>query len=368
MSANLQLHDDDGHHSGAEEEEDDYIDMEISSYSTSFLLQSMSSREFEFQMSSATLEKDHSTNSPADELFYNGKLLPLHLPPRFQMVDKILQNSSSFCSSATAYDGNCRKDVFGEFYSTPLMATPTTTSTPYDSCNISPFDSCPVSRELNPEEYLMEYSSEVNSGYLGDHNPKRSSWAKRLNLMKSSGLGSKLKAPRAYLKALFGKSGCSDESSAARVADEGTLSKASKESKKAPLGQIQKEKYQLVPSTTALPVNKQKTAEDCSGSRLHRRSFSLAIKWNSSATKTSSNSSSFSSSLSGSSSSSSLSSTSSSNGSSGLPYLKRSTSVISTEVENPIQGAIAHCKQSQESFNQLKTVKEGGFHSKIAIC
>ncbi|CAN1257786.1 Probable membrane-associated kinase regulator 4 [Linum perenne] len=313
--------------------------MEISSYSTSFLLQSMSSREFEFQMSSATLEKDHSTNSPADELFYNGKLLPLHLPPRFQMVDKILQNSSSFCSSATAYDGNCRKDVFGEFYSTPLMATPTTTSTPYDSCNISPFDSCPVSRELNPEEYLMEYSSE------------RSSWAKRLNLMKSSGLGSKLKAPRAYLKALFGKSGCSDESSAARVADEGTLSKASKESKKAPLGQIQK----------ALPVNKQKTAEDCSGSRLHRRSFSLAIKWNSSATKTSS-------SLSGSSSSSSLSSTSSSNGSSGLPYLKRSTSVISTEVENPIQGAIAHCKQSQESFNQLKTVKEGGFHSKIAIC
>ncbi|CAN1257788.1 Probable membrane-associated kinase regulator 4 [Linum perenne] len=322
--------------------------MEISSYSTSFLLQSMSSREFEFQMSSATLEKDHSTNSPADELFYNGKLLPLHLPPRFQMVDKILQNSSS--------DGNCRKDVFGEFYSTPLMATPTTTSTPYDSCNISPFDSCPVSRELNPEEYLMEYSSEVNSGYLGDHNPKRSSWAKRLNLMKSSGLGSKLKAPRAYLKALFGKSGCSDESSAARVADEGTLSKASKESKKAPLGQIQKEKYQLVPSTTALPVNKQKTAEDCSGSRLHRRSFSLAIKWNSSA------------SLSGSSSSSSLSSTSSSNGSSGLPYLKRSTSVISTEVENPIQGAIAHCKQSQESFNQLKTVKEGGFHSKIAIC
>ncbi|CAN0909392.1 Probable membrane-associated kinase regulator 4 [Linum grandiflorum] len=315
--------------------------MEISSYSTSNLLQTMNSnsREFEFQkMSSSTLDhKDHST-SPADELFYNGKLLPLHLPPRFQMVDKILRNSSSFCSSAAT----THKDTFfdQEFYNTPLMTT--TAPTPYDSCNISPFDSCPVSRELNPDEYMAEYSSDVNSGYLGgDQNPKRSSssWTKKLKLMKSSGLGSKLKA-------WFGKSaGCSDESScksAAKVADEGTLSKACNEGhfkagKKAPFGQIQ----------ALTVVNKQKTAED----RLHRRSFSLAIKWNSSATKSNSSSSS-SSSLSGSSSSSSTSSLSSASSSSGVPFLKRSTSttVMRTEAENPIQGAIAHCKLSQEAI------------------
>ncbi|CAN0909390.1 Probable membrane-associated kinase regulator 4 [Linum grandiflorum] len=276
--------------------------MEISSYSTSNLLQTMNSnsREFEFQkMSSSTLDhKDHST-SPADELFYNGKLLPLHLPPRFQMVDKILP--------ATTH-----KDTFfdQEFYNTPLMTT--TAPTPYDSCNISPFDSCPVSRELNPDEYMAEYS-------CGDQNPKRSSssWTKKLKLMKSSGLGSKLKA-------WFGKSaGCSDESScksAAKVADEGTLSKACNEGhfkagKKAPFGQIQ----------ALTVVNKQKTAED----RLHRRSFSLAIK-----------------------SSSSTSSLSSASSSSGVPFLKRSTSttVMRTEAENPIQGAIAHCKLSQEAI------------------
>lgn len=72
--------------------DEDYIDMEISSFSKFFSLSSPpQTREFEFQMSSSSAERE-PTNSPADELFYKGKLLPLHLPPRLQMVEKLLQS------------------------------------------------------------------------------------------------------------------------------------------------------------------------------------------------------------------------------------------------------------------------------------
>jgi hypothetical protein len=339
-------------------DDDDYIDMEVSSYST-FFCQSTGSppfpKEFEFQKSTASLEKD-TTTSPADELFYKGKLLPLHLPPRLRMVEKILENSNS------SYDH--RKDTFEEFFSTPLMTTaptPTSTSTPFESCNISPAESCYVSRELNPEEYLFEYSSETG-GFI-DENPKPSR-TKKLNLIKQSSLSSKLKASRAYLKSLFGKSGCSDDSCtvASKVADEVTVSKAKetsnkyvKPAKKTPCGQIQKDKYQT--STTALQ-NKQRISEDGSG-RLHRRSFSMSIKRYS--TKKSSSSS----------DSSSSSSSTSSNGFHRLPFLKRSSSAKS-EIENPIQGAIAHCKQSQQLFHSRKTVNEAKLYSlsasRISIC
>ncbi|KAJ9175624.1 hypothetical protein P3X46_014164 [Hevea brasiliensis] len=346
--------------------DDDYIDIEVGSYSN-FLCNSKSSppqaREFEFQMSSISLEKD-TTTSPADELFYKGKLLPLHLPPRLQMVEKLLEHSNS------PYD--CRKDTFEEFFSTPVMTTattPTTTSTPFESCNISPSESCRVSRELNPEEYFLEYSNE-ESGFIGENQKK--SWTKKLKLIKQSSLSSRLKASRAYLKSFFGKSGCSDDSctAASKVADERIVSKA-KESlnkcektlKKVPFGQIQKEKSQM-PTTCVGNVNKQKISNEDSNGRLHRRSFSMAIKRHS----TNKSSSSSSSSSSGSSSSSSSTST---NGFYGLPFLKRCSSVNS-EIENPIQGAIAHCKQSQQLFYPRKFATEVGFYSlstsKIAIC
>ncbi|XVE75264.1 hypothetical protein DITRI_Ditri12bG0081300 [Diplodiscus trichospermus] len=333
-------------------EDEEYIDMEVSSYSN-FFHNSISSpphpREFEFQMSTISMEREPTT-SPADELFYKGKLLPLHLPPRLQMVEKLLQNSNS------VYED--RKDNFEEFYSTPLtttVTTPTTTSTPFESCNISSSESCRVSRELNPEEYFFEYSTEV-SGCIGE-NPKKS-WTKKLKLIKQSSIGSKLKASRAYLKSLFGKSGCSDEScAAAKVADEGSVSKAKerldrymKSTKKIPFGQIHQDKYQIS-AALMRSFDKAKITED--NANRHRRSFSLAIKRHS--TKRSSSSSS-------SSGSSSSSSSNASNGFQYLQFLKRSSSV-NTEIESPIQGAIAHCKQSQRLMRSRKTISEVGFYS-----
>ncbi|KAE8712117.1 hypothetical protein F3Y22_tig00110264pilonHSYRG00348 [Hibiscus syriacus] len=215
-------------------EEDEYIDMEIASFSN-FFSNPRNSREFEFQMSSLSMERQPTT-SPADQLFYKGKLLPLLEIPGFESVR----------------DG--KNGIFEEFYGTPLatttVTTPTTTSTPFESCNISPRESCSVSRELNP----VDYSTEMDvSRCVGDvENPKKS-WTKKLKLT------SRLKASRSYLKAFFGKSGCSNESSAV-VKDGNKASIPIPKPKQSQLGLIDQD-------------NGRKLADYG-----HRRSFSMAIK------------------------------------------------------------------------------------------
>lgn len=208
-------------------EEDDFIDMELISSSNLFFYSTNSSppqaREFEFQMCcSISDNQKETTNSPADELFYKGKLLPLHLPPRLQMVQKLLQNpTTTFQEDEHHYKTN---------KNTSAILTPCTAnnSTPLDqSCNISPSESCRISSELSPDEYFFEWSNELSGFINGDH-PKKSWSKKKLKLIKKSSLGQKLKASRAYLKSLFSKSGCSDEScakAAGRMEEAGNLSK-----------------------------------------------------------------------------------------------------------------------------------------------
>ncbi|KAE8717983.1 ankyrin repeat-containing protein [Hibiscus syriacus] len=298
-------------------EEDKYIDMEITSFSN-FFSNSRNSREFEFQMSSLSMEREPTT-SPADELFYKGKLLPLHLPPRLLEIP------------GSGFDGN-KNGVFEEFYGTPLatttVTTPTSTSTPFESCNISPRESCSVSRELNSVEYslLFEYSTEMDGNRcVGEvENPKRS-WTKKLKL------SSRLKASRSYLKDFFGKSGCSDESSA-----------AAKDGNKAsiPIPKPKQSRFRQIDSDKG-----RKLADN-----RYRRSFSMAIKRYSSTNKSST-------------SSSSSSSSSNLNGFQHLQFLKRSSS-MNAETESPIQGAIAHCKRSQ--MNSKRSAGDVGFYSLTA--
>lgn len=325
--------------------DDDYIDMEVNSYSNFFCDSHPQPREFEFQMSSIVQEKE-TTTSPADELFYKGKLLPLHLPPRLQMVEKLLQNSTS--------PFHKENDTFEEFFSTPLATTHTTpiAGTPFESCNISPSDSCQVSRELNPEEYYnFDYQTDT-SGFVVENHKK--SWTKKL---KPSSLGSKLKASRAYLKSWFGKSGCSYENYATstKVADEGSVSKARENlnkhvqvANKNPYGQIHRNRYQS--SNSVMRSYNEKTSED--GSNHHRRSFSVGIKLLSGSNKSSSGSTSF-------------SFSNKSYGCQARQLLKRCSSANS-EIENSIQGAIAHCKKSQQMLSSKKTASEVGLYSMSA--
>ncbi|CAM6027096.1 unnamed protein product [Sphagnum balticum] len=105
------------------------------SYSSSSSSSSSSSREFEFHMQQVQIRPevvaaaedaaagDHHLHvgrevvqgiSHADELFYKGQLLPLHLRPRQQMVEKLTSehshssSSSSYWESATAENSSSR--------------------------------------------------------------------------------------------------------------------------------------------------------------------------------------------------------------------------------------------------------------------
>ncbi|KAL1548595.1 hypothetical protein AAHA92_16808 [Salvia divinorum] len=59
---------------------------------------SSSSSEFEFSISLSP----HKSSRPADELFYKGQILPLHLSPRLSMVQSLLLLSSPSSSSTSA--------------------------------------------------------------------------------------------------------------------------------------------------------------------------------------------------------------------------------------------------------------------------
>ncbi|VFQ61376.1 unnamed protein product [Cuscuta campestris] len=81
----------------------------------------------------------------------------------------------------------------------PPTKTPTT---PLDSCNISPSESCRVSCELSPQDFNFAWSTDLST--LINAHPKKS-WSKKLKLVKKSLTSShKIKA---YLKGLFIKSG-----------------------------------------------------------------------------------------------------------------------------------------------------------------
>ncbi|KAF9595962.1 hypothetical protein IFM89_006708 [Coptis chinensis] len=339
--------------------DEDYIDIEVNSTYLCYTINSTSyPREFEFHMCSNSTEREPST-SPADELFYKGNLLPLHLPPRLQMVQNLLQNAANItCMNKS--EQNC--------------STPFTTSTPFESFNNSPTASRRVSGELNSGELFYECSTDMSSS---SENHCKISWSKKLKVMKQSSLALKLKASKDYLKSLFTKSQCSEEETSTEVSRNGdvgvtlkakqSLNKYMNMAKKNPFGQIHKERYRVAANSIGGSSEKEKMNE---GNCVHRRSFSLSMKKHSAT-----NSSYFSSSsLSGSSSSSSTNSSLSSANSTGFQevhVLKRSSSANS-EIETSVQGAIAYCKQSQQVLSSRKNSSEVGFCSlsaaRIAAC
>ncbi|TVU18201.1 hypothetical protein EJB05_34283, partial [Eragrostis curvula] len=79
--------------------QDDYIDMDLTPTATPL---PPASPRFEFHSAGAGAggvgggarrregEEEEAFASPADELFYKGNLLPLHLPPRLQLVQRLL--------------------------------------------------------------------------------------------------------------------------------------------------------------------------------------------------------------------------------------------------------------------------------------
>ncbi|CAL0321363.1 unnamed protein product [Lupinus luteus] len=305
-------------------------------------------------MTSFSNDKDSKT-SPADDLFYKGKLLPLHLPPRLQMVQNLLQNSNATFEYVKS-DSPFEKGTF------PFTKN---TITPLESYNISTSESCRVSSEVAPDEYLFGCSTSSSE----------KSWPKKLKQIKQFWLGQRLKASKTYLKSMFTKSGCSNKSCAIAAANNAGAVKKPKckecqkkyfNVKKNPFDTFYVDNNNKHPISYAVmkTINREMNEDD---SITHRKSFSGVVQRHC-AKKSSS--------LSTSSSGSSSSSSSFSFNSAGyydLQLFKRSISANS-DLENSVEGAIAHCKKSQMKQCSSKNNAPDGiricsqFASKIAVC
>uniref|UniRef100_A0A7N0UCZ9 Membrane-associated kinase regulator 4 n=1 Tax=Kalanchoe fedtschenkoi TaxID=63787 RepID=A0A7N0UCZ9_KALFE len=273
--------------------EEEFIEMEMSSCIVKLSnkpsgCSSFHCREFEFQVSSKPVNLNEllPITSSADELFYKGNLLPLHLSP---------------CLSTARSVG---------------------------SCKISPCESHNVSREVDPSNnvinvcHTMANENSINS------------------------LGRKIKPPslalkyKAYVKGLFRRNNSSDQSSspvapATTVAGRKSFSEVNQSARK-----IQTDKNKL----TAYNDSKVKGMKLSGG----RRSFSEALKRSLTPRSSSPPTLSF------------------SIGVQECQYLNRRDCELA-EAEKSIEGAIAHCKQSQSEshfshgFHSIRTTSKVGF-------
>ncbi|VAH18812.1 unnamed protein product [Triticum turgidum subsp. durum] len=132
---------------------------------------SASSSEFEFTVTQSPGSKQRSAAQlcPADDLFYKGQLLPLHLSPRISMVRTLLLASAS-TSSASASDStstsNSSRDSNGSTsssFSTDCAALLLPDSAPSSSRPSSATDD---DRHLNGKQYLSSFATRFSSVFL----------------------------------------------------------------------------------------------------------------------------------------------------------------------------------------------------------
>lgn len=289
-----------------EDEDEGYIDMDLSSSSSNLFGHSInissSPQDIDFEFFFNDQESDEATVFPADEHFYKGKLLPLHLPPRLQMLRNLLQQSTASTSSLA------------------------------QSCDVSPSESFRSTCDKQLNDHFFDGLS-ADKFIVGDI-PKKSWHKKKLRLIKKLLAGQNIMACRAHLKSLFLKSSCSDKYTAKEAADKGDAGNISK-------------------GDTEHSSTKAKTSKKISGrwpirqddpfNISHRRSFQGEIKQHSVVKR--SYSPSLSSSCSSCSSSSSFSFDT--NGVCGQD-LQRRRSSSGSDTEGSIDAAIAHCKKSQQ--------------------
>ncbi|AQK94291.1 Probable membrane-associated kinase regulator 4-like [Zea mays] len=346
-----------------EQEDEDFIDMDLSSAAA----RTPVAHEFEFM--SAPLDRWGETlaASPADELFYKGKLLPLHLPPRIQMVEELLDGRGR----GRGRDRDRDRELLFRGVSSTAPATP------YESCNASPANSSCygygyASGELNVEEYFQEYAAGLALAEDAAAAPRKP-WSRRLRFMRQLNLGLRLRASKAYLKTiLFAArpgSPADEKSGLGAVAARGAREEIAAHGHghlrawtKNPFAQTR-----MNTRCVASHGGTSRAAAAAAGGRCkerehgaHRRSFSSVIVRYSPSNKTSPVPALPPSSCSSSSASSSVRTSSGSSDGGVGPTLRRSSSA-SSEVENPVQGLIAYCKRSQQLASVRKSASDAGF-------
>ncbi|KAI8561368.1 hypothetical protein RHMOL_Rhmol04G0333500 [Rhododendron molle] len=134
---------------------------------------SSSSSEFEFMTISLSPRKS-SASATADDLFYKGQLLPLHLSPRLSMVRSLLLSSSSTSSSATTVTSSSRPSTSS---SRPSSAT--------DSDTSSSSSSRPSSATADDELKRLKYTSSSSTSTSTTHFKKPNKYLSSLSRFSS---------------------------------------------------------------------------------------------------------------------------------------------------------------------------------------
>ncbi|KAK4766845.1 hypothetical protein SAY86_014596 [Trapa natans] len=372
--------------------DDEYIDMEIS-LSPSNLVGSpvKQCRGFEFPVASTAQGRLETIEFPADELFYKGKLLPLHLPPRLQMVERLrspkIRRSSHGPDQEFIYedgDGFQEEDMFSlpTVLIMPSASHGMSTSTwSISSRNISPSESNRVSCEVNHVEdnYSFEWSNEhrglihcdKKKQFLSGSSCSESSsfysalWSKPLNQIKQSLICQKIISSKAFIRSFFSKinsrGGGGGHSQGGRSIRDPcntgaenlqVLGGSEKLTMRAPSEQNDNQGHDCNYRNLSLSIVKRIHRElaESGAANIYRKSFSAVTQQHSVATTASSNSFSLSSS---SSSSSSSSFRLNNNVMHELQLLKQSSDA-SLGIEKSIEGAIAHCKRSHKLLPSQK--------------
>ncbi|KAF5736848.1 membrane-associated kinase regulator 1 [Tripterygium wilfordii] len=133
-----------------------------SSPSHSFSASPSSSSDFEFTVSLSP-RKTCSTLCPADELFYKGQLLPLHLSPRISMVRTLLLASPSTSSSSdittTASRDSASSNDSNSSFTSDLLAAECESSRPSSAAEDDELKRFNNSQHLNQQIKKSKYFS-----------------------------------------------------------------------------------------------------------------------------------------------------------------------------------------------------------------
>ncbi|XP_068663373.1 probable membrane-associated kinase regulator 1 [Aristolochia californica] len=130
-----------------------------------FSLSSAPSSDFEFTVSLSPTSNKPSHLCPADELFYKGQLLPLHISPRLDMVRTLLASSSSSSSSDSntigSRDSNGSSNDSSSFNSDILLLNDCDSSRPSSATDDEDFKKQPTSHTKRSKYFSLSLFSSV---------------------------------------------------------------------------------------------------------------------------------------------------------------------------------------------------------------
>ncbi|XP_038876289.1 probable membrane-associated kinase regulator 1 [Benincasa hispida] len=131
--------------------------------SPSHSFSSSSSSDFEFTISVSPRQASTAL-CPADELFYKGQLLPLHLSPRLSMVRTLILASSSTSSSSDTNSTTASRDSTGS-------STESHSSFSSDIVLLADCDSSRPSSVTEDEEFRARFGINTTKNHNNNSNP-----------------------------------------------------------------------------------------------------------------------------------------------------------------------------------------------------